>query len=623
MSDDDQVVGRQLLPDLDGGGHGQPPGRAEQDALLARHLAGHEVGLLVAAGDHPVEHRGVPGVREEVLAHALGEVGPAGSTREDRALGIGGDHLDLRVHPLEVAGRAGDGPARARAGHEVGDPAAALPPDLRPGRLLVREGVGRVGVLVGAERVRDLPDQPLGGRVVAGRVLGRHRHRADGDLGAVGPQQVDLLGRDLVGGHEVAAVAPLGGDDGQPDAGVARRRLDDGPARAEQPVPLGREDHLERRAVLRRAAGVGGLQLGHEGRAETVGAGQAAQLDQRGVPDEVQHGLGDRGRRQVVLADGPHATGVPRRRWLVPGAGGRPAVGGRSGWVRSRGGTFCLRRPAASAPPVSHPVATLDAVPPGAPPAAHRPPAVAGAPARWTTADVLALAPDAAVAHAARGLAVPTTWSNLGSDDVGVWGLYRGTSAEPYEVMVDRAGPAWRCSCPSRKVPCKHTLGLLLLWAEGNVPTTVRPERAARWLAARAAAAAAEAGPDAPSRPARDRPPASVETGSPPPDRARRSGPTSGRRGSEPGWTSSTAGWPTRSGGAWPPRTQRRARRGRARRPAWSTRRPGRWPTASAGRPSCWMPGRAVSAPSSASSPRSTRWRSRGAGRPRSIRTWP
>ena len=108
---------------------------------------------------------------------------------------------------------------------------------------------------------------------------------------------------------------------------------------------------------------------------------------------------------------------------------------------------------------------------------------------------MLALAPDAAVAHAARGLAVPTTWSNLGSDDVGVWGLYRGTSAEPYEVMVDRSGPAWRCSCPSRKVPCKHTLGLLLLWAEGNVPTTVRPERAARWLAARAAAAAAEVGP--------------------------------------------------------------------------------------------------------------------------------
>jgi hypothetical protein len=132
---------------------------------------------------------------------------------------------------------------------------------------------------------------------------------------------------------------------------------------------------------------------------------------------------------------------------------------------------------------------------------------------------VLALAPDAAVADAARGLAVPTTWSNLGSDDVGVWGLYRGTSAEPYEVMVDRAGPAWRCSCPSRKVPCKHTLGLLLLWAEGNVPTSIRPERAASWLAARAAA---EAGADGPPLPAGERSsPTSVETGAAPPDRAR------------------------------------------------------------------------------------------------------
>src|SRR5262245_13156897 len=175
---------------------------------------------------------------------------------------------------------------------------------------------------------------------------------------------------------------------------------------------------------------------------------------------------------------------------------------------------------------VLHPLATLDVVAPGAPPAA-RPPAPAGAPARWSTADVLALAPDAAVAHAGRGLAVPATWSNLGSDEVGVWGLYRGTSAEPYEVLIDRTGPAWRCSCPSRKVPCKHAVGLLLLWAEGNVPTTVRPEQAASWLAARAAAAVA-AGPTtfsgesgaAGDVPPGDRRPVVVES-APAPDRAR------------------------------------------------------------------------------------------------------
>ena len=143
----------------------------------------------------------------------------------------------------------------------------------------------------------------------------------------------------------------------------------------------------------------------------------------------------------------------------------------------------------------------------------------------WSTSDVLALAPDEAVARAARALAVPASWSDLGSDDVGVWGLYRGTSAEPYDVAVDRSGPAWRCSCPSRKLPCKHAVGLLLLWADGAVPTTVRPAAVSSWLAARAAVAAradsesnAEAADGPPTR-GRRSPSAGRPT--PAPDRAR------------------------------------------------------------------------------------------------------
>jgi hypothetical protein len=95
---------------------------------------------------------------------------------------------------------------------------------------------------------------------------------------------------------------------------------------------------------------------------------------------------------------------------------------------------------------------------------------------------VLALAPDAAVAHAARGLAVPTTWSNLGSDDVGVWGLYRGTSAELTEPESS-VGPGLALLLPEPEGAVQAHLGLLLLWAEGNVPTTVRPD-GRRWLAA-------------------------------------------------------------------------------------------------------------------------------------------
>jgi len=105
---------------------------------------------------------------------------------------------------------------------------------------------------------------------------------------------------------------------------------------------------------------------------------------------------------------------------------------------------------------------------------------------RWTADEVLALAPDHASAHAARALAVPSTWSAIGADDRGLWGLCLGRGHEPYHAVVDRHGPAYRCSCPSRKHPCKHVLALLLLWSDGLVAEVARPGYAAEWLAERA-----------------------------------------------------------------------------------------------------------------------------------------
>jgi hypothetical protein len=60
-----------------------------------------------------------------------------------------------------------------------------------------------------------------------------------------------------------------------------------------------------------------------------------------------------------------------------------------------------------------------------------------------------------------------------------------GTSAEPYECAVDHVEVAFRCSCPSRVVPCKHSLALLLLWARGQVAEAEPPPFAASWLAKR------------------------------------------------------------------------------------------------------------------------------------------
>lgn len=87
---------------------------------------------------------------------------------------------------------------------------------------------------------------------------------------------------------------------------------------------------------------------------------------------------------------------------------------------------------------------------------------------RWTHAQVVDLAPDAASMSAARRLARPGPWSETGSTDTLVWGKCQGSGKTPYQVSVDLTGPAFRCSCPSRKFPCKHGLALLLLWVDGS-----------------------------------------------------------------------------------------------------------------------------------------------------------
>jgi hypothetical protein len=89
---------------------------------------------------------------------------------------------------------------------------------------------------------------------------------------------------------------------------------------------------------------------------------------------------------------------------------------------------------------------------------------------RWTTDQVLAHAPDPAVRQAARTIAASGRWADTGAatDPPGVWGAFRGSARTPYQVCVDLTEPAYHCSCPSRKLPCKHALGLMLLWAGGE-----------------------------------------------------------------------------------------------------------------------------------------------------------
>ncbi|MET8075057.1 SWIM zinc finger family protein [Streptomyces sp. NPDC005303] len=110
---------------------------------------------------------------------------------------------------------------------------------------------------------------------------------------------------------------------------------------------------------------------------------------------------------------------------------------------------------------------------------------------RWTADQVLALAPDAASRKAGSKLGAAGPWSEAGSSEEGaVWGLCKGSGSKPYQTVIDvadAAGPAYKCSCPSRKFPCKHALGLLLLWAggEGATPPGAPPGWAEQWIAGR------------------------------------------------------------------------------------------------------------------------------------------
>src|SRR5262245_14071065 len=111
----------------------------------------------------------------------------------------------------------------------------------------------------------------------------------------------------------------------------------------------------------------------------------------------------------------------------------------------------------------------------------------------WSIQRVEQLATDSAAFKAAQGTAKPGKWQNLGRDERLVWGECQGSGSTPYQVRVDLIDVTYKCSCPSRKLPCKHTLGLLLMVAGGTkIDTVAAPDFVAEWSANRAKRAEAK-----------------------------------------------------------------------------------------------------------------------------------
>ena len=104
-----------------------------------------------------------------------------------------------------------------------------------------------------------------------------------------------------------------------------------------------------------------------------------------------------------------------------------------------------------------------------------------------TEEQIIQLAPDAASVKAGKGLATRAKWVLLEHSDRAIWGHCQGSGKTPYQTVIDTKNVAFKCSCPSRKFPCKHGLGLLFLYAaqaelfkEAN-----EPEWVTSWLSKR------------------------------------------------------------------------------------------------------------------------------------------
>jgi hypothetical protein len=97
---------------------------------------------------------------------------------------------------------------------------------------------------------------------------------------------------------------------------------------------------------------------------------------------------------------------------------------------------------------------------------------------------------------------VSSGWSDTATNGQAAWGKIKGSAADPYMVCIDLSAPplASRCTCPSRKFPCKHAVALALRCVRQPkvFPQREPPAFVQAWLASRAASRARQQSDDAP-----------------------------------------------------------------------------------------------------------------------------
>ena len=105
----------------------------------------------------------------------------------------------------------------------------------------------------------------------------------------------------------------------------------------------------------------------------------------------------------------------------------------------------------------------------------------------FSEVQVIALAPDEGSVKSGRELANLRKWVSVGGSERALWGDCQGGGSRPYQACIDLSEPAFKCSCPSRKFPCKHGLGLLFLFARdaSSFNSAQVPDWVKQWLESR------------------------------------------------------------------------------------------------------------------------------------------
>ncbi len=83
-----------------------------------------------------------------------------------------------------------------------------------------------------------------------------------------------------------------------------------------------------------------------------------------------------------------------------------------------------------------------------------------------TRGAIEAMAPDQGALQAASALVKPAKWPSRSRFGGLIWGECQGSGANPYRVMADTDDIGSKCTCPSRKFPCKHALALMWMFVE-------------------------------------------------------------------------------------------------------------------------------------------------------------